>query len=85
MTLEAVLSKIDDSLPQALDRLMELLRIPSISTDPAFKPDCARAADWLVGLGLITRVQDGEDRRRVRLTITAAGLRLLNSIRAAQG
>jgi acetylornithine deacetylase/succinyl-diaminopimelate desuccinylase-like protein len=48
MTLEAVLSKIDDSLPQALERLMALLRIPSISTDPAFKPDCARAADWLV-------------------------------------
>eukprot|EP01031_Cornospumella_fuschlensis_P051890 gene51890-63448_t len=48
MTLEAVLSKIDDSLPQALERLMALLRIPSISTDPAFKTDCARAADWLV-------------------------------------
>ncbi len=48
MTLDAVLSRIDETLPQALDRLMELLRIPSISTDPAFKPDCARAADWLV-------------------------------------
>ena len=48
MTLDAVLARIDDDLPQALDRLMELLRIPSISTDPAYKPDCARAADWLV-------------------------------------
>jgi acetylornithine deacetylase/succinyl-diaminopimelate desuccinylase-like protein len=48
MTLEAVLARIDDTLPQALDRLLELLRIPSISTDPAYKPDCARAADWLV-------------------------------------
>jgi acetylornithine deacetylase/succinyl-diaminopimelate desuccinylase-like protein len=48
MTLEAVLARIDDTLPQSLDRLMELLRIPSISTDPAYKPDCARAADWLV-------------------------------------
>ena len=46
--LDAVLARIDDSLPEALDRLMELLRIPSISTDPAYKPDCARAADWLV-------------------------------------
>jgi acetylornithine deacetylase/succinyl-diaminopimelate desuccinylase-like protein len=48
MTLDAVLARIDADLPQALDRLMDLLRIPSISTDPAFKPDCARAADWLV-------------------------------------
>src|SRR5690606_37269751 len=48
MTLDATLARIDANLPQALDRLMELLRIPSISTDPAFAADCARAADWLV-------------------------------------
>ncbi len=46
--LDDVLTRIDTDLPQALDRLSDLLRIPSISTDPAFKPDCARAADWLV-------------------------------------
>ncbi len=55
MSLDAVLAKIDETLPQSLDRLLELLRIPSISTDPAFKGDCAKAADWLVedlkGLG----------------------------------
>ena len=44
MTLDAVLARIDETLPQSLDRLMELLRIPSISTDPAYKADCARAA-----------------------------------------
>lgn len=48
MTLDAVLARIDADLPQALDRLMHLLRVPSISTDPAFKPACAEAADWLV-------------------------------------
>jgi acetylornithine deacetylase/succinyl-diaminopimelate desuccinylase-like protein len=48
MTLTAVLARIDETLPQSLDRLMDLLRIPSISTDPAYKADCARAADWLV-------------------------------------
>jgi acetylornithine deacetylase/succinyl-diaminopimelate desuccinylase-like protein len=55
MTIEAVLDQIDADLPAALDRLMALLRIPSISTDPAYRADCARAADWLVddlrGLG----------------------------------
>lgn len=48
MTLPAVLDTIDTNLDAALNRLMDLMRIPSISTDPAFKPDCARAADWLV-------------------------------------
>ncbi|RID93576.1 M20/M25/M40 family metallo-hydrolase [Gemmobacter lutimaris] len=48
MSLDAVLKRIDDEIPAALDRLFDLLRIPSISTDPAFKADCARAADWLV-------------------------------------
>ncbi|CUJ28836.1 M20/M25/M40 family metallo-hydrolase [Cognatishimia activa] len=48
MTLENVLSRIDNKMPAATDRLLDLLRIPSISTDPAFKADCDRAADWLV-------------------------------------
>ncbi len=48
MTLDAVLSRIDDDLPAAMERLMELLRIPSISTDPAYSAECQRAADWLV-------------------------------------
>lgn len=46
--IDPVLARIDATLPAALDRLMDLLRIPSISTDPAYKQDCARAADWLV-------------------------------------
>ena len=48
MTLSPVLDHIDDTLPDATNRLMELLRIPSISTDPAYKGDCDTAADWLV-------------------------------------
>ena len=47
-SLDAVLAKIDADLPQATDRLIDLLRIPSISTDPAYKADCDKAADWLV-------------------------------------
>ncbi len=35
MSLDAVLARIDDTLPQATERLFDLLRIPSISTDPA--------------------------------------------------
>ncbi|UWQ15517.1 M20/M25/M40 family metallo-hydrolase [Aliiroseovarius sp. M344] len=48
MSLDPVLDRIDADLPDAIDRLLELLRIPSISTDPAFAEDCQKAADWLV-------------------------------------
>ena len=46
--LEKVLEQVDADLPQATNRLLDLLRIPSISTDPAFAQDCDAAADWLV-------------------------------------
>ncbi|SLN44402.1 Succinyl-diaminopimelate desuccinylase [Aquimixticola soesokkakensis] len=46
--LSPVLTRIDAGLDATLDRLMGFLRIPSISTDPAYKSDCDRAADWLV-------------------------------------
>lgn len=48
MPLDPVLARIDANLDAATDRLLDLLRIPSISTDPAYKSDCDRAADWLV-------------------------------------
>lgn len=48
MTLDPVLARIDADLPDAIARLFDLLRIPSISTDPAYKASCDEAADWLV-------------------------------------
>ncbi|WP_323032717.1 dipeptidase [Paracoccus sp. (in: a-proteobacteria)] len=57
-----VLSTLDKELPQALDRLMEFLRIPSVSTDPAYRGEVRRAADWLcaelIGLGFEASVRD---------------------------
>ncbi|MCB1404828.1 MAG: hypothetical protein KDK01_00820, partial [Rhodobacteraceae bacterium] len=35
--LDPVLDHVDAHLEQALERLLDLLRVPSISTDPAFK------------------------------------------------
>jgi len=53
--LDAALAQVNSTLDQSVERLKALLRIPSISTDPAFAADCSRAADWLVeelkGLG----------------------------------
>ena len=48
MSLDPVLDRIDQDLDAATDRLLSLLRIPSISTDPAYDADCDAAADWLV-------------------------------------
>ena len=47
-TLAPVLSTLDADLDASLKRLAELVRIPSISTDPAFAAECRRAAEWLV-------------------------------------
>ena len=53
--IEAVLNSIDANLEASRERLFDLLRIPSVSTDPAFTQHCARAANWLAeqlkGLG----------------------------------
>lgn len=46
--LDKVLSRLDRNLDTSLQHLFEFLRIPSISTDPKYKDDCRKAADWLV-------------------------------------
>lgn len=57
-----ILERADANLPKSLDRLFDLVRIKSISTDPAFKADCRKAAEWLVaelnGLGFTASVRD---------------------------
>jgi acetylornithine deacetylase/succinyl-diaminopimelate desuccinylase-like protein len=44
-TLDAVLSRIDQDIDQSLERLFALLRIASVSTDPAYKEQCRAAAE----------------------------------------
>ncbi len=60
--LDGVLSALDAGLPQAQARLLEFLRIPSISTDPAHRGDVRAAAEWLcaelAGLGFDASVRD---------------------------
>ena len=48
MSLVSVLARIDADIEKSTDRLLDLLRIRSISTDPAYAEDCQKAADWLV-------------------------------------
>lgn len=60
--LSPVLDRADQNLPSSLDKLFELLRIKSISTDPDFKAECRKAAEWLVAylnsIGFTASVRD---------------------------
>ncbi|WP_353643673.1 M20/M25/M40 family metallo-hydrolase [Mesorhizobium sp. WSM2239] len=48
LPLSPVLDRLDQNLGQSVERLFGLLRIKSISTDPAYASECRRAAEWLV-------------------------------------
>ncbi len=45
--LEPVLAHLETNFEAHLSDLIAFARIPSVSTDPAFKPDVARAAQWV--------------------------------------
>jgi acetylornithine deacetylase/succinyl-diaminopimelate desuccinylase-like protein len=42
-----VLDHIDAQLDASVERLFEFLRIPSVSTDPAYKDEVLRGAEWM--------------------------------------
>ncbi|EUK17757.1 M20/M25/M40 family metallo-hydrolase [Commensalibacter papalotli (ex Servin-Garciduenas et al. 2014)] len=44
--MQTILSVVDQGLPQSLDKLFEILRIPSVSADPAYVHECRNAANW---------------------------------------
>ncbi len=60
-TLDAVLDRIDRDLDTSLARLFDFLRIPSISTDPAYAKHCRTAAEFfakdLTSIGFDTSVR----------------------------
>lgn len=60
--LDSVLARIDADLDASLERLFAWLRIPSISTDPAYAEHCVAAARFiredLAGLGFAVEVRD---------------------------
>jgi acetylornithine deacetylase/succinyl-diaminopimelate desuccinylase-like protein len=48
-TIDAVLNRIDQDIDKSVERLFALLRIESISTDPAYKEQCLAAAEHVAG------------------------------------
>jgi acetylornithine deacetylase/succinyl-diaminopimelate desuccinylase-like protein len=75
---EAVLDRADRDLQFSLARLKELLRIPSVGTDPAFHKDCRRAAEWLrrelEGLGFEASIRETTGQPVVLASHTPQGL-----------
>ena len=61
-SLPDVLAHVDATLDASVERLFALLRLQSVSTDPAYADDCRKAADALVAdlasLGLESRRED---------------------------
>ncbi|MEM9140161.1 MAG: hypothetical protein AAGB15_10055, partial [Pseudomonadota bacterium] len=61
-SLDTVLDHLDTDIDHAVERLFELLRFQSISTDPAYAGECRKAADWhaadLASFGFDARVAD---------------------------
>jgi acetylornithine deacetylase/succinyl-diaminopimelate desuccinylase-like protein len=59
--LPAVLDRIDADLDSSIERLFELMRIQSISTDPAYQAQCRAAAEFVASdlgsLGFETNVR----------------------------
>lgn len=60
--MEKILAHIDANIDASLDRLFELLRIPSISAQPAHREDCLKAANWarqtLEDMGFTVRISE---------------------------
>lgn len=58
--IEDILDRIDTNLDRSIDKLFDLMSIPSVSSDPASAPDVTRAAAWLehelAAMGLASEV-----------------------------
>ncbi len=75
--LNAVLASADKDFDKSLERLFDLVRIPSISTDPAHAADCQRTAqaivDDLTGLGFDAKAHKTPGRPMVVAHYTPKG------------
>ncbi|HEY7747937.1 MAG TPA: dipeptidase [Aestuariivirgaceae bacterium] len=77
--LDRILSAVDRGLDRSVERLFELARIPSISTDPQHRQECRKAAQWLTddmgNLGFSSSLRDTEGHPLVIGHYPAAGHR----------
>ena len=69
MSINSQLDWVATNQEQSIGRLLDWLRIPSISTDPAYKDHCRKAANWLNdelnALGLDSKVMETKNAKGV--------------------
>src|SRR4051812_10635986 len=62
MSTQNAVAALTKNEPSSISRLIDWLKIPSISTDPAYKADVRKAADWCAAqlreLGFTIQVLD---------------------------
>ena len=46
MSIDAIIKQVESNEKAAIERLVDWLKIPSVSTDPACAGDCRKAAEW---------------------------------------
>ncbi len=70
--LAPVMERLQAGFDDSVARLTELLRIPSISTDPAYRPQTRAAAEWLAddlaAIGFESKVHDTDGQPMVTAT-----------------
>lgn len=75
MSVDRVLTWLEKHEREGVDRMIDWLRIPSISTDPAYAEECRRAADWaaehLRGSGFTAEVLPTGERGQGRPAVLA--------------
>ena len=75
--LDVVLQQIDCDIDNAVERLQTFLNIPSVSTDPAYKEDVKRCAEWITedlkSIGLAASCHETNGHPMVVATDDSAG------------
>jgi acetylornithine deacetylase/succinyl-diaminopimelate desuccinylase-like protein len=66
--MQVIKQYIEDNKQRLLDELFELLRFPSVSADPKYKPDVLNAADYVAKKLIDAGAEQGRSLPNCRLS-----------------
>ncbi|CAN5442969.1 dipeptidase [soil metagenome] len=78
MDIDGVLRHVDGAVEDSLARLLDLLRFPTVATDPAYHDACRKAGTWLrdllKGMGFAARIAPTTGQPAIIAEYSPAGL-----------